>query len=81
MDPDDCLTIWSLTTTLGGLATSFWQLAATRAGVALGEAASSHSAHLLIAETKAPKKRAFAIGICSMGVPIGIMAGLALRGN
>lgn len=36
-----CVTLWSSTTALGGLATGFWQLAASRVGVAIGEAAAT----------------------------------------
>lgn len=75
-----CVTLWSSTTALGGLATGFWQLAASRVGVAIGEAAATPASHVMIAQSWPPERRAFAIGIFSTGVPIGIMLGLGLGG-
>lgn len=75
-----CVAVWSATTALGGLASGFWQLAATRVGVAVGEAASTPASHVIISQTWPPQRRAFAIGIFSMGVPLGIMIGLGLGG-
>lgn len=75
-----CVSLWSLTTALGALSTGFWQLAATRVGVAVGEAAATPASHVMIAQFWPPERRAFAIGIFATGVPIGIMLGLGLGG-
>jgi predicted MFS family arabinose efflux permease len=75
-----CLAIWSAMTALGGLAASFLFLAFTRFGVAFGEAGATPSAHALIARKINPARRGLAIGIFSMGIPTGTMAGFAVGG-
>lgn len=72
--------VWCVMTALGGLATSFVQLASTRIGVAVGEAGCTPAAHSLIADYFRLKRRATAIAIFSIGGPIGAMAGLFLGG-
>lgn len=75
-----CIMVWSAMTALGALASSFLFLAATRFGVALGEAGAMPSAHALIARRISLERRGFAIGIFSMGIPLGTMAGFAIGG-
>lgn len=75
-----CVLVWSAMTALGGLATSFLFLAASRFGVALGEAGATPSAHALIARKIKPERRGLAIGIFSMGIPLGTMVGFAVGG-
>ncbi|WP_315764846.1 MFS transporter [Sphingomonas sp. Y38-1Y] len=75
-----CMLVWSGMTALGGAATGFATLAATRLGVALGEAGAVPSSHAIIARRIAPARRGFAIGIFSMGIPIGTMLGFGLGG-
>ena len=75
-----CVAIWSAMTALGGLAASFLFLAVTRFGVAFGEAGATPSAHALIARKIRPERRGLAIGIFSMGIPMGTMAGFAVGG-
>jgi predicted MFS family arabinose efflux permease len=75
-----CTLIWSVMTAFGGIATSFATLAATRVGVALGEAGAIPSAHALIARKIDPRRRGLAIGIVSMGIPLGTMIGFAAGG-
>ena len=70
-----CLTIWSLMTALSGLATNFVQLLIARIGVGIGEAGGSPPSHSLLADYFAPGKRATALGIYALGVPIGILFG------
>ncbi|MDP5280092.1 MFS transporter [Sphingomonas sp. DG1-23] len=72
-----CILIWSTMTSLGGLAASFLFLAITRFGVALGEAGAIPSAHAIIARQIAPGRRGRAIGIVTMGIPLGTMMGFA----
>jgi len=70
-----CLAIWSLMTALSGLATNFWQLLIARIGVGIGEAGGSPPSHSLLADYFAPQKRATALGIYALGIPIGILFG------
>ncbi|MCI4592179.1 MFS transporter [Sphingobium sp. BYY-5] len=75
-----CILVWSMMTAMGGLAGSFGLLAATRFGVALGEAGAIPSAHALIARRIGPRRRGMAIAIFSMGIPVGTMVGFAAGG-
>ncbi len=69
------LTVWSLFTALCGVATSFWQLFAFRVGVGVGEAGGVAPSYALIADYFPPERRARALGIYSMGIPIGLAGG------
>lgn len=75
-----CISLWSAMTALGGLAASFLFLAFTRLGVAFGEAGGTPSGHAIIAREIQPERRGLAIGIFSMGIPIGTMVGFAVGG-
>lgn len=75
-----CILGWSVMTALGGLAASFLLLAFTRFGVAFGEAGGTPSAHAIIARKIRPERRGLAIGIFSMGIPLGAMTGFAAGG-
>ncbi len=74
------LAIWSGMTALSGLAQNFWHLAAARIGVGIGEAGCSPAAHSMLADLYPAKERATALGIYSLGIPIGIMFGLFAGG-
>lgn len=74
------LAVWSGMTALSGLAMNFWQLAAARIGVGIGEAGCSPSAHSMLADLYSAKERATALGVYSLGIPIGIMFGLFAGG-
>lgn len=67
-------------TLLGGLAMSFLFLAFTRFGVAFGEAGGTPSSHAIIARKIPPERRGLALGIFSMGIPLGTMVGFAVGG-
>jgi predicted MFS family arabinose efflux permease len=75
-----CIMVWSLMTALGGYAGGFFTLAATRFGVALGEAGATPSAHALMARRVRLEHRGLAIGVFSMGIPLGTMVGFAVGG-
>lgn len=75
-----CILVWSAMTALGGFAASFALLAASRFGVAVGEAGAIPSAHALIARKIAPARRGLALGLFSMGIPLGTMVGFAAGG-
>jgi len=75
-----CLVVWSSLTVLGGLAHTFFQLAATRVGVAAGEGGLNPASHALISRLFSPQRRGTAIGIFSLGVPLGVAGGALLAG-
>lgn len=68
------LTLWSGFTALSGFATSYFQLAAARIGVGIGEAGGSPPAHSILSDLYPKAERAGALGIYSLGIPFGIMA-------
>ena len=72
--------VWSVLTSAGGLATNFLQLAASRAGVAVGEAGSTPAAFSLISDYFSQRYRARAFGLYYAGAQVGILLGLALGG-
>ena len=65
--------IWSACTALCGVAQSFWQLLLFRAGVGIGEAGLSPAAHSLISDYFEPRRRASALSVYALGIPIGAM--------
>jgi MFS family permease len=67
--------LWSVMTSLCGLAGSYWHLFAARLGVGVGEAALSPSAISIIADSFPKERRALPISLYSAGVHGG--AGLA----
>jgi predicted MFS family arabinose efflux permease len=75
-----CILIWSIMTGLGGLAVGFVTMAISRFGVALGEAGGTPAAHALIAGKIPELRRGRAIGVFSMGIPLGTMVGFAAGG-
>ncbi|MEG3087606.1 spinster family MFS transporter [Sphingomonas sp. PB4P5] len=72
------LTVWSLFTALCGVATNFTQMFLFRLGVGVGEAGGVAPSYALIADYFPPERRARALGIYSMGIPIGLAAGTLL---
>lgn len=67
--------IWSAMTALCGMASSFIGLLLARIGVGVGEAGASPPSHSLIADYFPLEKRATAIAIYSLGIPVGSMVG------
>ena len=74
------LTIWSGMTAMSGFAQNFWQLALARMGVGIGEAGGTPPATSMIADRFPAKERAFALGIYTTGISLGILVGFALGG-
>jgi predicted MFS family arabinose efflux permease len=74
------LAVWSGMTALSGLAASYWQLLAARIGVGIGEAGGTPPATSMISDLYGPKERAFALGIYTAGIGLGILAGFAIGG-
>ena len=70
-----CLALWSGATALCGLAANFFHLLLARIGVAVGEAGASPASHSMISDMFPPERRATALGIYALGIPIGTMLG------
>ena len=71
---------WSLFTAACGLVTSFAQLFVARMGVGVGEAGGVAPSYALIAEHFPPQRRARAMAIFFLGIPIGSSLGLFFGG-
>ena len=69
------LVVWSGFTALCGTATSFISLFLFRLGVGVGEAGGVAPSYALIADYFPPHKRARALAIFSLGIPLGLAAG------
>lgn len=65
------LGMWSALTTIGYVATSYWQLFAMRMGVGAAESATSPSIQSLISNLFPARQRASAMGVVFSGVAIG----------
>jgi MFS family permease len=72
--------LWSAFTVLGAAVTRFWQLLCCRSMVGVGEAGYGPAAQALIAELFRGRRRAFAIGIYSVGMVFGGVLGIWLGG-
>lgn len=70
--------VWSGFTALCGGVQSFAQILLCRIGVGVGEAGCTPPAHSLISDYVPASRRASALAIYSMGVPIGSFAGYAI---
>ena len=69
------LTVWSGFTALCGTAVSYGQLFLFRLGVGVGEAGGVAPSYALIADYFEPARRARALAIYSLGVPLGLAGG------
>jgi MFS family permease len=69
------LTVWSAFTALCGTVTGYGQLFLYRLGVGVGEAGGVAPSYALIADYFPPDRRARALAIFSLGVPIGLGGG------
>ena len=67
------LVAWSGLTALNGLAWSFWSFLLIRMGVGIGEASYAPAANSLIGDLFPAHKRARAMGIFMLGLPLGLM--------
>ncbi len=74
------IAIWSGMTALCGSASGFAALLVYRVGVGVGEAGGSPPAHSIISDYFPPERRATALGIFSLGVPLGILVGFLAGG-
>lgn len=69
------LAVWSAFTALCGAVTGYWSLFLCRVGVGVGEAGGVAPSYALIADYFPPERRARALAVFSLGVPIGLGAG------
>lgn len=70
------LVCWSGFTALCGLAQSFWHIFAARLGVGIGEAGGVAPSYALIGDYFPSNRRAFALAVYSLGIPLGSAAGV-----
>jgi predicted MFS family arabinose efflux permease len=74
------IVIWSAMTVFTSTAKSFGMLLVARIGVGIGEAGCSPPIHSLIADLYPERKRATALSIYSLGIPIGGALGTLIGG-
>jgi predicted MFS family arabinose efflux permease len=72
------LAVWSAFTALCGIAGGYGQLFLFRLGVGVGEAGGVAPSYALIADYFPPEKRARALAIYSLGIPVGLAGGTLL---
>src|SRR5215213_1406986 len=72
--------LWSLMTAASGLARNFWQIFAMRLGVGVGEATCAPAAASLISDYFQTEKRAKAMSIFMLGLPVGLALSFAISG-
>lgn len=76
-----CLALWSGMTVLCGFATSFAYLMLARVGVSIGEAGGSPPSHSMISDMFPEHRRATALAIYALGIPVGAMLGNLIGGT
>lgn len=74
------LLVWSLFTALCGFAQGFWHIFLARLGVGVGEAGGVAPSYAVIGDYFPSERRAFALSIYSLGIPLGSAAGVLLGG-
>lgn len=74
------LALWSLFTALCGLAQGFWHIFLARLGVGIGEAGGVAPSYALIGDYFPSEKRARALSIYSLGIPLGSAVGVLAGG-
>ena len=67
------LAVWSGFTALTGVSQNFLHIAFARVGVGIGEAGGSPPSHSMISDFYGKEERAGALGVYSLGIPLGIM--------
>jgi len=75
------LATWSGFTALTGFAQNFMHIALARVGVGIGEAGGSPPSHSMISDFYAKTERAGALGVYSLGIPLGIMSAYFLTAS
>lgn len=72
--------VWSASTAAGGFVRKFWQLFSCRALVGFGEAGYGPASQAIIAQYYKGRRRAFAIGVYSVGMALGGVLGIWFGG-
>jgi MFS family permease len=67
------LALWSGLTAVNGMAWNFWSFLLVRMGVGIGEASYAPAANSLIGDLFPPHRRARAMGIFMLGLPLGLL--------
>ncbi len=67
------LAVWSGLTAINGLAWNFWSFLLIRMGIGIGEASYAPAANALIGDLFPAHKRARAMGIFMLGLPLGLL--------
>lgn len=71
---------WSITTATSGLAWNYPSMVASRVGVGIGEASCAPACQSLIGDLYPPERRARAMGLFMLGLPLGLFAAYILGG-
>jgi predicted MFS family arabinose efflux permease len=74
------VTFWSILTAASGLAWNYPSIVASRIGVGIGEASCAPACQSLIGDLYPPERRARAMGIFMLGLPLGLFAAYILGG-
>ncbi len=74
------LVLWSGFTALCGFAQGFWHIFLARLGVGIGEAGGVAPSYAVIGDYFPSEKRAWALSIYSLGIPLGSAAGVLAGG-
>lgn len=74
------VSFWSLLTAASGLAVNYWTFLASRIGVGIGEASCAPAGQSLIGDMFPAERRARAMAIFMMGLPLGLFAAYMLSG-
>jgi MFS family permease len=74
------VSIWSVLTAVSGLAPSFGWMFVSRLGVGVGEASCAPAANSLIGDLFPPRRRALALSIFMLGLPLGTFLCYRLSG-
>lgn len=75
------LAAWSAFTALTGMANTFTSMLLARLGVGIGEAGGSPPSHSIISDMYSKEERTSALGIYSLGIPVGIAFSYILAGE
>jgi MFS family permease len=75
-----CLALWGAMTMVGGYVRTGWELAATRMGVAVGEAGSTPAAHAYISRNFEPHLRGVPLALLTISGPLAQIAALMAGG-
>lgn len=75
------MVLWSMMTAILGLTQNFWQFLLARIGVGIGEAGGTPPSTSMIADYFPRDRRAFALTVYAMGLPLGAWLGSDVAGQ